>query len=122
LHLNYYLEGDIVDRIKMIVATFAAFVSVGTSITSLQREDVRAVGILLYSGSFFLSLSLALFLTRMTELLKDESSDIDLAGPTLPALKSLLDLPPVSPAATDRYSRLVHGLISACLLNVDEMG
>ncbi|KAJ7675207.1 armadillo-type protein [Mycena rosella] len=99
------IQGDVPDRIKMIMATFSAFVSVGTSIKSLQREDVRAVGILLYS-----------------ELLKDESSEIDLAGPTLPALKSLLDLPPASPDANDRYSRLVHGLISSCLLNVDEMG
>ncbi|KAJ7168806.1 clathrin-coated vesicle protein [Mycena filopes] len=99
------IQGDIPDRIKMIMSTFAAFVSVGTSIKSLQREDVRAVGILLYS-----------------ELLKDESSEIDLAGPTLTALKSLLDLPTISPDASDRYSRLVHGLISACLLNVDEMG
>ncbi|KAJ7082373.1 clathrin-coated vesicle protein [Mycena belliarum] len=99
------IQGGVPDRIKMIMATFAAFVSVGTSIKSLQREDVRAVGILLYS-----------------ELLKDESSEIDLAGPTLPALKSLLDLPTASPDANDRYSRLVHGLISSCLLNVDEMG
>ncbi|KAJ7472591.1 clathrin-coated vesicle protein [Mycena latifolia] len=99
------IQGDVPDRITMIMATFAAFVSVGTSIKSLQREDVRAVGILLYG-----------------ELLKDESSEIDLAGPTLPALKSLLDLPTASPDANDRYSRLVHGLISSCLLNVDEMG
>ncbi|KAJ7157551.1 clathrin-coated vesicle protein [Mycena crocata] len=99
------IQGDVPDRIKMIVATFAAFVSVGTSIKTVQREDVRAVGILLYS-----------------ELLKDESSEIDLAGPTLPALKSLLDLPTASPDASDRYGRLVHGLISSCLLNVDEMG
>ncbi|KAJ6526020.1 clathrin-coated vesicle protein [Mycena capillaripes] len=101
------IQGDVPDRIKMIMATFAAFVSVGTSVKSLQREDVRTVGILLYS-----------------ELLKDESSEIDLAGPTLTALKSLLDLPlpTASPDAIDRYGRLVHGLISACLLNIDEMG
>ncbi|KAJ7211151.1 hypothetical protein GGX14DRAFT_623568 [Mycena pura] len=89
----------------MIMAVFAAFVSIGASIKSLQREDVRAVGILLYS-----------------ELLKDESSEIELVGPTLSALKSLLDLSTALPGAGDRYSCLVHGLISACLLNVDEMG
>ncbi|KAJ6450153.1 clathrin-coated vesicle protein [Mycena sanguinolenta] len=99
------IRGDVPDRIKMIMGAFAAFVSIATSIKSGQREDVRAVGILLYS-----------------ELLKDESSEIDLVGPTLPALKSLLDFPTSSPDAADRYSRLVHGLISACLLNIDEMG
>ncbi|KAJ7604033.1 clathrin-coated vesicle protein [Roridomyces roridus] len=99
------IQGAVPDRIRMIMAAFSAFVSVGSAIKSLHREDVRSVGILLYS-----------------ELLKDESSEIDLVGPTLPALKSLLDIPTASPDATDRYSRLVHGLISACLLNVDEMG
>ncbi|KAF8206326.1 armadillo-type protein [Mycena galopus ATCC 62051] len=99
------IQGDVPDRIKMIMSAFAAFVSIATSIKSLQKEDVRAVGILLYS-----------------ELLKDESSEIDLVGPTLTALKSLLDLPTTSPDASDRYGRLVHGLISSCLLNIDEMG
>jgi hypothetical protein len=47
---HYSAEGDVPDRIKMIMATFGAFVSIGTSIRSIQREDVRAVGILLYGG------------------------------------------------------------------------
>jgi len=58
----------------------------------------------------------------LSDLLKDESSEIDLIGPTLPSLKLLLDLAlATAPNARDRYSRLIHGLISACLLNVDEM-
>ncbi|KAJ7066512.1 clathrin-coated vesicle protein [Mycena amicta] len=99
------IQGDVPDRIKMIMTAFAAYVSAATSLKSSHREDVRGVGILLYS-----------------ELLKDESSEIDLVGPTLPALKALLDLPTTSPPAAEAFSRLVHGLISACLLNVDEMG
>ncbi|RDB24443.1 HEAT repeat-containing protein 5B [Hypsizygus marmoreus] len=99
------IQGDIPDRIRMIIAAFAAFHAVGTSITSSQREDVRGVAVLLYN-----------------DLLKDESSEIDLVGPTLPALKMLLDLPPSPVSNTeDRYARLVHGLLSSCLLNIDAM-
>lgn len=58
-----------------------------------------------------------------TELLKDEKSDIDLAGPTLQSLKALLDNPPKADLteAVSRYTRLVHGLLSASLLNIDAM-
>jgi len=53
-----------------------------------------------------------------TDLLKDESSEIDLVSPTLPALKALLNLPS---GDKDRYSGLVHALLSATLLNIDAM-
>ena len=43
-------EGDPADRIRMIVAAFTGFTSVGASIQSPQREDVRGVAVLLYSG------------------------------------------------------------------------
>lgn len=55
-------------------------------------------------------------------MLKDESSEIDLVGPTLPSLKALLDLPTsYARDSRDRYGRLVHALTSACLLNIDGM-
>ncbi|EDR11766.1 uncharacterized protein LACBIDRAFT_313493 [Laccaria bicolor S238N-H82] len=46
-----------------------------------------------------------------SDLLKDESSEIDLVGLTLPALKSLLDLP-TAPGSNvnEGYDRLVHAL------------
>ncbi|TFK38873.1 clathrin-coated vesicle protein [Crucibulum laeve] len=99
------IQGHISDRIALINAVFAAFTAIGASLNSTEREDVRGVAILLYC-----------------DLLKDESSEIDLVGPTFPALKSLLDLP-MEPDAKDseRYNKLVHALLSACLLNVDEM-
>ncbi|KAG6857124.1 hypothetical protein H0H87_009256 [Tephrocybe sp. NHM501043] len=100
-------EGHTSDRIQTITSAFNALYAVGFSINSLQREDVRAVAVLLYS-----------------DLLKDESSEIDLVGPTLPALKlMLLDLPPASVTEDnqDSYGQLVHGLLSSCLLNVDAM-
>lgn len=55
-------------------------------------------------------------------LLKDETTEIDFVGPTLPALKALLDMPVLqTPGDKDRYSRLVNALLSACLLNIDSM-
>jgi hypothetical protein len=58
----------------------------------------------------------------LSDMLKDESSEADLVGPTLSALKSLLEIP--SHRASDSqemFSRLVHGVLSACLVNIDEM-
>jgi HEAT repeat-containing protein 5 len=58
----------------------------------------------------------------MADLLRDETSDIDLVGPTLPVLKSLLT-PRSTQKATDSefFHRVVHGLLSSCLLSIDEM-
>ncbi|KAF9269100.1 clathrin-coated vesicle protein [Marasmius fiardii PR-910] len=99
------IQGNATDRFKMIQAAFSAFTSVAASTNTFLREDVRAVAILLYS-----------------EILKDESPDIDLAGPTFSSLKSLLDLPPApSRGSSERYQKLIHGLLSDCLRNIDEM-
>lgn len=55
------------------------------------------------------------------ELLKDETTEVDLVGPTLPALKALLDVTSGGvPVADVSFSRLVHGLISCCLQNIEE--
>lgn len=62
------------------------------------------------------------FTRHIPALLKDETSDIDFVGPTLPALKTLLDLPvSTGPDDKDRYSRLIHALLSTCLLNIDSV-
>lgn len=57
----------------------------------------------------------------LPELLKDETSEGDLVGPTLQSLKIILDHPPQDKKLGHDYERLVHGLLSACLINVDEM-
>ncbi len=53
------------------------------------------------------------------ELLKDEISEYDLVGPTLPALKSMLDIR-TSSSEIESYAKLIHGLLSCCLQNVEE--
>lgn len=55
------------------------------------------------------------------EMLRDEVSELDLVGPTLQALKGLLDRPANLPDPDNKFGRIVHGLLSACLLNVDAM-
>ncbi|KIY49942.1 ARM repeat-containing protein [Fistulina hepatica ATCC 64428] len=97
--------GNLAERVGVILAAFSTFTSIAMALTTPLREDLRGVGILLYHG-----------------LLRDESSDIDLVGPTLPALKALLSIPVLPlPQCRDRFERLIHGLVSSCLLNVDEM-
>ncbi|TRM58754.1 armadillo-type protein [Schizophyllum amplum] len=99
------IRGEIGDRIKMITSAFSAFAHTAGSVKTIQREDIRAVAILLYD-----------------DLLKDEAPDVDLVPPTLPALKSLLDVPPLpDQQGHERLSRTIHGLLSACILNVEEM-
>jgi HEAT repeat-containing protein 5 len=62
-----------------------------------------------------------ILLTRFSaELLKDEISQSDLVGPTLPSLKAMLDLTAPSSSGADSYAKLVHGLVSCCLQNIEE--
>ncbi|KAF9487688.1 hypothetical protein BDN71DRAFT_1594368 [Pleurotus eryngii] len=99
------IQGEHAEHARMLMAAFTAFATIAASIKSSQREDVRSVGILLYS-----------------ELLKDESSEVDPVGPTLPSLKILLDLPVHGkPEAKEKFGKTVNALASACLLNIDGM-
>ncbi|KAJ8482572.1 hypothetical protein ONZ51_g5279 [Trametes cubensis] len=92
------------DKVKLIIAAFDAFSAVAASFGPSKREDFRAIAITLYC-----------------DLLKDEVSELDLVGPTLQALKTLLDRPANLPDPDHKFGRIVHGLLSACLLNVDAM-
>jgi len=106
----------------MMLAAFSAFTAIASSSSTALREDVRAVAILLYSGMAHISGQYHVTHECHPEILKDDVSEIDLAGPTFPALKTLLDLPISSgPDSVERYQKLIHGLLSSCLLHIDEM-
>ncbi|OCH91331.1 clathrin-coated vesicle protein [Obba rivulosa] len=92
------------DKVKLINAAFEAFRAMTATFGPSAREDFRGVAITLYA-----------------ELLKDETSEADLVGPTLQSLKLLLERPSTLGDLEDGYERVVHGLLSACLVNVDEM-
>ncbi|KIM27128.1 hypothetical protein M408DRAFT_16736 [Serendipita vermifera MAFF 305830] len=89
-------------RVLLLKTSFGALAQIGGAFGAANREDIRGISIALYS-----------------ELLKDEISEYDLVGPTLPALKSMLDIKPSSNGA-DSYAKLIHGLISCCLQNIEE--
>src|SRR5260370_41976665 len=60
-------------------------------------------------------------LNHDVDILRNEFSIVDLVGPTLPALKLMLDNPPADVDSVESsYAKLVHGLLSSCLQNVDE--
>ncbi|KZT05196.1 clathrin-coated vesicle protein [Laetiporus sulphureus 93-53] len=92
------------DKIGLINAAFEAFSNVADTFGQEQRDDFKAVAVTLYN-----------------EYLKDETSDIDLVGPTLQSLKALLELPAGAATYGNKYEKVIHGLLSACLVNIDEM-
>ncbi|KAI0303661.1 armadillo-type protein [Multifurca ochricompacta] len=101
--LANYNQSNPADHIALIKTSFDALLSISSSFDAKVQEEVRAVAISLYS-----------------DFLRDETCEIDLVGPTLPALKSLLT-PRAAHKITEFFQRVVHGLLSSCLLNIDEM-
>ena len=84
------------------------------------------MAVLLYTGKTdFLQSKFQTYLLYIpslhTDLLKDETSEIDLVGPTFPALKALLNLPVARPDNKERYNELIHALLSTCLRHIDGM-
>lgn len=89
------------ERIACLRAGFSGFGRIIECIDPVQRGDLCAVGIHLFA-----------------DLLKDESP-MDLAGACLPALKGLVDQ--CITANGSMGAKVVHGILSACLTNIDEM-
>lgn len=100
---------SLVDRVALLRSGFTAYAKVVESIEATQRADLMAVAIHLYG-----------------DVLADETAEMDYAGQTLPVLKLLIDqilgvgaqVPGMGSATGER---VVHGLLSACLANVDDM-
>jgi len=101
--LTNHNQSNPADRITLIKTSFNALLSIGSSFDVKIQDEVRAVAVSLYS-----------------DILRDETSDFDFVGPTLPVLKSLLT-PGSTHKVTEFFQRVVHGLLSSCLLNIDEM-
>ncbi|KAI0258392.1 clathrin-coated vesicle protein [Gloeopeniophorella convolvens] len=101
--LSRHGQANPADRVTLIKVSFDALLSIAASFDAKVQDEIRGVAISLYS-----------------DLLRDETSEIDFAGPTLPALKTLLT-PSPNQQVTEFFSRVVHGLLSSCLLNIDEM-
>lgn len=97
-----------VDRIACLRAAFTAYSKIVDVIDASQRADLCAVVLHLFG-----------------DLLKDETPHMDLPGKCLPALKVLLDQALGAsvqvPGVTTTGDKIVHGLLSACLSNIDDM-
>ena len=70
-----------------------------------MREDLCAVAYTFYA-----------------RLLKDETTEVDAITPTLPIFKTIIERSIAARApGSDLITRIVHGMLSACLTNVDEV-
>jgi hypothetical protein len=94
------------DRVAFIRSGFAAYSRIVDVMDMAQRADLSAVAIHLFS-----------------DLLHDETPNMDLAGQCLPSLKQLLDQTLASqvPTIGATSERVVHGLLGACLQHIDDM-
>ncbi|KAG8693489.1 hypothetical protein FRC08_009083 [Ceratobasidium sp. 394] len=92
------------ERIPLIISAFQALMAIGEVAGPSVQPDIRAIALSIYS-----------------DLVKDEYSEMDIVGPTLQALRGLLLSDTKAIAKEKMYSRVVHGLLSACLQNIDDM-
>ncbi|CDZ96614.1 Uncharacterized conserved protein [Phaffia rhodozyma] len=101
----YWSSTTALDRIDLIKTSLTAYMNIVDVFPIGQREELLCVAIYLYS-----------------DLLKDETSKADLAGPTISMVKTLCDRAySVRQAGSQLYPRVLHGLLSACILHIDEM-
>ncbi|PWN53232.1 hypothetical protein IE53DRAFT_199598 [Violaceomyces palustris] len=93
------------EKAALLRSAYTSFMGIVSLYPASLQEELWAVGFYTYS-----------------EMLKDESSDVDLVGPTLSSLKELCERASKSTAPySDLLQRSVHGFVSAALQNVDDM-
>lgn len=109
-------------------AIFALFADIAEAFPSPMREELHAIAFHCFSRAshdrlFTSNLRLKYANTVSTVLLKDEKLDVDLVGPSLPILKALCDrsLRTTEEAAAATVGKVLNGMMSACLMNIDEM-
>ncbi|GEM12259.1 clathrin-coated vesicle protein [Rhodotorula toruloides] len=81
---------------------FSRFADVADLLPSQLRVELYAIAFHSYST-----------------VLRDEKTEIDFAGPTLPVLKTLCDKAAARPGDAQTLSKVLNGVLSACLLNID---
>ncbi|QRV99686.1 HEAT repeat protein [Ceratobasidium sp. AG-Ba] len=92
------------DRIPLLISAFQALLVIGEATGPLGLGSIRVIGLSLYA-----------------DLLRDEYSDLDIVGPTLQALRGLILTDPKDLVKEAIYPRVINGLLSLCLQNIDEM-
>ncbi|CAE6439107.1 unnamed protein product [Rhizoctonia solani] len=92
------------ERIPLLISAFQALLAIGEVAGPSILPSVRALAVSIYS-----------------DLLKDEYSEIDLVGPTLQSLRAMLLSDSKDVQKEPVYPKVVHGLLSSCLQNVDDM-
>lgn len=90
------------DRALLIRTCFTALLDIMTPLSKAQQEQLVVVGFYRYS-----------------ELLRDESSEVDLIGTTLASLRELSTRSVA--VSTDSLPRTIHGFLSASLQTIDDM-
>jgi hypothetical protein len=89
----------------LLKTSLVAYMEIVAIFPPSRQEDLYAVSLYLCS-----------------ELLKDESSRFDLAGPTLALIKLLCDRAYAGRQPTGQvFQRVMNGLLSACIGHVEEM-
>ncbi|KAM0791957.1 hypothetical protein ACM66B_004208 [Microbotryomycetes sp. NB124-2] len=89
----------------LVKRVFNGFADLAELQPSPMREELFAIALQFY-----------------TQLLQDENAEADMISPTLPVLKSLLEraLAPLT-VADSTLPRVINGMLSACLQNVDSL-